>query len=214
MHDQQRGRSLDHEQDEFTEAGTECQPQTAASLAEKARQAKNRVTEQGADAMNRAKDKGRAFADEQKSHLGERIHNYGSAVRRAADQLREEKDPNIAHYADQIADRLDQAADYVRSSDPGKMMRDVENAARRRPEIFFGGMFVAGLVLARFLKASSERDDRYMAESEEEYWVEDTVYEESGMAQAAVPGAPYSSTLPQEPATGWSPDERPEANKI
>jgi gas vesicle protein len=215
MQDQQTGRRLDHEQHEFAEPGTDCQPQSATSLKEKAQQAKSRVAEQGAEAINRAKDKGRAFADDQKNHLGERIHGYGSAVRRAADKLREERDPNIAHYAEMVADRLDEAADYVRTSDPSKVLRDVENAARRRPEIFFGGMFVAGLVLARFLKASSERDDSYMAEPENDYWVEDSGYEEESAEVA--PMGQYPAAMPAAPASEWSDSaqgQRPEAGRI
>ena len=71
-----------------------------------------------------------------------------------------------------VAEKLEQAADNVQSRDPGMILHDVERAARRRPEIFFGGMFLAGLVLSRFLKASSERDDSYNAETSDDYWVE------------------------------------------
>jgi hypothetical protein len=35
----------------------------------------------------------------------------------------------------------------------------VEGFARRQPELFFGGMFLAGLAVARFLKASQPRPD-------------------------------------------------------
>jgi len=146
---------------------------TSATIKDKARETKDRVMSKGSEAINRAKERGRSVADEQKNHLGERIHGYSSAVRRSAQQLREDQDPNIAHYAEAIADKIDQAADYVQSRDPGMILRDVENVARRRPEMFFGGMFLAGLVLARFLKASNQRDDDYGSESDEDYWVED-----------------------------------------
>jgi hypothetical protein len=146
---------------------------TSTTIKEKARETKDRVMSKGSEAINRAKERGRSVADEQKNHLGERIHGYSSAVRRSAQQLREGEDPNIAHYAEAIADKIDQAADYVQSRDPGMILRDVENAARRRPEIFLGGMLLAGLVLGRFLKASNQRDDTYASESDEDYWVED-----------------------------------------
>ena len=148
------------------------------TIKEKAREAKDRVLSKSGEALNKAKERTRSVADEQKNRLGERIHGYSSAFRRTADKLRDEQDPNIAHYTEMIADRIDQAADYVQSRDPGMLLRDVENAARRRPEIFFGGMLLAGLVLGRFLKASSHRDDDYENESDEEYWVEDEAQEE------------------------------------
>jgi hypothetical protein len=34
-------------------------------------------------------------------------------------------------------------------------VRDTESFARRRPEVFLGGTILAGLMLARFLKASA-----------------------------------------------------------
>ncbi|MGZ8940695.1 MAG: hypothetical protein ACXW32_15935, partial [Limisphaerales bacterium] len=129
------------------------------SVKQKAKQTKDKVLEKGSEAIHQAKDKTRSFAEDRKSQLGERIHGYSSSVRRAANKLRDEEDPNIAHYADVVAEKLDQAADYVQSREPGMILHDIEKAARRRPEIFFGGMFLAGLVLSRFLKASSERDD-------------------------------------------------------
>lgn len=156
--------------------------EATASVKQKAKQTKDTVLEKGSEAISQAKDKTRTFAEERKSQLGERIHGYGSSIRRAADKLRDEEDPNIAHYADVVADKLDQAADYVQSRDPGMILRDVERAARRRPEIFFGGMFLAGLVLSRFLKASSERDTDYNAENDEDYWVEDSYQEDSSMS--------------------------------
>ena len=158
--------------DRSTATLAEKSREATASVKQKAQQTKERALNKGTEAIHQAKDKTRAFAEDRKSQLGERIHGYGSAVRRAADKLRDEEDPNIAHYAEVVAEKLDQAADYVQSRDPGMILHDVERAARRRPEIFFGGMFLAGLVLSRFLKASSERDDSYNAETSDDYWVE------------------------------------------
>lgn len=182
MQDENSGQGLDFRSEQFQPgyggegaSGIENQSRTGA-IKEKARETKDRVLSKGSDAMRQAKERTRSMADERKNQLGERIHGYGSSIRRAADKLREEKDPNIAHYAEMIADRIDQAGDYLQSRDPGMLLRDVENAARRRPEIFFGGMFLAGLLVARFLKASEQRDDVYTNESDEEYWVEDEAY--------------------------------------
>ena len=203
MQDQGSGLNSGPGVDEFQETSTnrvtdnlaQKSRDAGASVKQKARQTKDRLMDKGTEAAHQAKDRTRAFAEDRKSQLGERIHGYGSAVHRAAEKLREEQDPNIAHYADMVAERLDQAADYVQSRDPGMILRDVENAARRRPEIFFGGMFLAGLVIARFLKASSQRDDTYIAESEEEYWVEDNSTEDYTGADSITP----EDSLPENP---------------
>lgn len=175
---------------------------TRGSIKQKARETKERVMSKGSDAIHQAKDQTRAFADDRKHQLGERIHGYGSAVRRAADKLRDEEDPNIAHYADIVAEKLDQCGDYFQSRDPGAILRDVENAARRRPEIFFGGMFLAGLMLSRFLKASNQRSDEsgYAYESEyesnagdEDYWVEEPYAAEMGGAEQPTMRTDYTA---------------------
>jgi hypothetical protein len=140
---------------------TERMRESASSLKESVRDASSRARDMSREAAQRAQDKGRHFADERKAHLASRLTGGGEAVRRAADKLRDENDPNIARYADMIADNLNRVGQYVRERDLASMYHDVERAARRRPEIFFGGLFVAGLAVARFLKASSQnRDNR------------------------------------------------------
>jgi hypothetical protein len=57
------------------------------------------------------------------------------------------------------ADRLDDVARFIGDSDVRSLVREVERAARRRPELFLGGMFLVGLGISRFLKASSRSDD-------------------------------------------------------
>lgn len=222
MQDQGSGLNTGPGVDEFqeTDSGNRVTDNLAqksreagASVKQMAKQTKERVLNKGSEAVHQARDRTRAFADERKSQLGERIHGYGSAVHRAADKLRDEKDANIAHYADMVAERLDQAADYVQSRDPGMMLRDVENAARRRPEIFFGGMFLAGLVLSRFLKASGERsagDDTYTAESDEEYWVEDNYEEDSITPEDSTPENPTTFATPA--ADEWRGSTQPGGN--
>lgn len=185
-----------------------------ATLKDKARQTKDRVMNKGSDTLQQAREKSRTFADDRKNQLGERIHGYGSAVHRAAEKLRDEQDPNIAYYADMVAEKFDQAADYLQSRDPGAIFRDIENAARRRPEIFFGGMFLAGLVLARFLKASGERHESY-SESNEDYWVEEPY---AGATDTGYAGystqedMPHMATSPTDFGGEWKGSTQPGGN--
>jgi hypothetical protein len=57
------------------------------------------------------------------------------------------------------ADRLEGAARYIGDSDVRSLVRQVEQAARRRPELFLGGMFLLGLGVSRFLKSSSRSEN-------------------------------------------------------
>lgn len=118
-----------------------------------------------AEAARRLREFGhRAFCD-QKERVAEEVGTVSSAIRRAADRLSGEHDRNLAEYAEAAAEHLDRMERYLRERSPGQMYHDLEGFARRRPELVVGGMFVAGVTLARLLK--SKRPGRSSAYSGE-----------------------------------------------
>ncbi|MFN7141200.1 MAG: hypothetical protein ACK4UN_17870 [Limisphaerales bacterium] len=112
------------------------------------------VKEAGAETMRRTKQEGEAIFQEQKHHVAETMHHCCDALRGAARELREKNDANIASFAETIAERLDKTSNYLDGKQLQEIRNDVENFARQQPHIFYGGMFVAGLALSRFFKAS------------------------------------------------------------
>ncbi|HEX6986109.1 MAG TPA: hypothetical protein VF170_12080, partial [Planctomycetaceae bacterium] len=54
---------------------------------------------------------------------------------------------------------------WLRSKDAGEMVRGCGEFTRRHPEVVLGGLFLAGVALARFLKASDRRDEEFDRES-------------------------------------------------
>jgi hypothetical protein len=122
-----------------------------------AQEVADRVKEQAKQTGNTIKEQSRGFLNEQKRRVGAEIKNYSAAARGAAERLEHESDTNLAQYVSTAADRLDRLGSRIQERDVGQLVDDVEEIARRRPEVFFGGMFVAGLAMARFLKASKQR---------------------------------------------------------
>ena len=120
----------------------------------------DRVKEQARKAGDQIKEQGRTFLEEQKSRVATEIQAYSTAARRAADRLEEGSDTQLSGYVASAADRLERLGSRIEERDLGGLVDDVEDIARRRPEVFFGGMFVAGLVAARFLKASKQKRER------------------------------------------------------
>ncbi len=104
-------------------------------------------------AADRAKQKVAQVADEQKDAAADKIGGYGSRLRDTA-RSAEAEDPNIAHFANEAADRLESVANYVRDADITRLKEDAVVAARRHPALFMGGMLVAGLVIGNLVKAS------------------------------------------------------------
>jgi hypothetical protein len=117
--------------------------------------------------FSRAKEEAGRLASEKKTETAERIGNYGAAIHSSAKSL-EEKDPNIAWLTHRAAERLESVADYVRNRDFGALRSDAEDFARRHPVAFFGGLFLAGLVLGNVLKASTSTQNGSTAASDDE----------------------------------------------
>jgi len=107
-----------------------------------------------ASATSQAKDKVAEFADEGKTAAADKVAGYSDRLREAARSAEQDEDSNIAHFADRAADRLEQAADYVRDADFNRLREDATQVARRHPALFMGGMLVAGVVLGNLAKAS------------------------------------------------------------
>ena len=89
--------------------------------------------------------------------LAERLGGVAAALRDAGRRLDQEVADGLGDVVGRAAQRVERASGYVRRSEPRDMARDVEDFARRRPAAFLGGSFVAGLLLARFLKSSGGR---------------------------------------------------------
>lgn len=130
-----------------------------------ANQAVEHAREAARDTTQRIREQGASLATAQKERAAEELSHFSRAIHRAAETLHEEGDHNIADYADLTAERIDQATNYLRERELGGLVDDAEEATRRRPELVYGGLFVAGLALSRFLKASS-RNRRRVSQSD------------------------------------------------
>lgn len=133
-----------------------------AALTDRVRQQASGVADQARraalDAGERIRHQGRDLASRQLGWAAEELHHVSEAVHEAAGKLRAERDEHVAQYADVVGEQIDRVAQYLRNADPIDMIGGARDFARRRPEVFYGGMFVAGLAVARFLKASSRRE--------------------------------------------------------
>jgi len=94
------------------------------------------------------------IADQRRTQAADQVGRVGQTLHNTARSM-EEEDPNIAHYAHRIADRIDNVADYVRNHDFASLKNDAADLARRHPVAFLGGLFVAGLVIGNVVKAGA-----------------------------------------------------------
>ncbi len=126
------------------------------NISASARDAAAHLKSAASDTAARARDEVQRVAAEKKSAAAERLGGYSSAIHESARSL-EEQDPNLAWFTHRAADRLQGIADYVRDRDFQDLRHDAGDVARRHPALFFGGLFVAGLLVGNLLKASARR---------------------------------------------------------
>jgi hypothetical protein len=96
--------------------------------------------------------------DEQKNKAADGLGGIADVFRSASNELRNENE-TLASYVDAASDQMRRFADQIREKGVADMIDDVHAFARRRPALFIGGAFLIGLGIARFLKASADRQD-------------------------------------------------------
>ena len=111
-------------------------------------------------AVRNAQDTGQNFVKSQKESLANRFSEYAQAVQSMSEKLRGDDDNILATPVEKAAGSLNRISDYLRDKEPAELLDDLESLARRKPELVFGGLFVAGFAAARFLKASHRQSPR------------------------------------------------------
>jgi hypothetical protein len=144
-------------------------------------------------AMGQARGRLSEQVDQRSTQAGERIAGTASDVRSIAEELRNQGKDGPATLADQVAGQADRVGDYLKGASGDRILRDVEDFARRQPWLVAAGGLALGFAASRFLKASSSR--RYQA-SHEGYG--DGSY---GRAYADTYSTRYETDLPYAPST-------------
>jgi hypothetical protein len=99
--------------------------------------------------------------DQRSTQAGQQVNTVADDVRSVADQLRSQGKDTPARYAQQAAEKVQGAGQWLEQADGDQILRDVEGFARRNPWAVAAGGLVVGLAASRFLKASSS--ERYRA---------------------------------------------------
>jgi hypothetical protein len=131
----------------------------AAKLADDAK-------EQTAELAGQARQHVSTLIADQKQIAAERLGSFAGMLRDAAQTLeKHDVGDSIGSYTNRAADQIDAISKYVRTTSFQTMLGDAGQFARRRPEVFLGGTLLAGLLVARFLKASTPRNTQAMRQA-------------------------------------------------
>jgi hypothetical protein len=121
-------------------------------LAADAREETTRVASQ-------AKEQATQLAARATEQTAQRLTSLAAALRQAAQQLETDDAAGFGRYAGVAADQVDKVSGYLSGRDLGQLVRDTQTFARRHPDLFLGGAFVAGVMLARFIKSSAPQSE-------------------------------------------------------
>lgn len=139
----------------------------ASKAAERLGESAEQATSVAIEKVRQVRDEAQSGIEHQRDQVAERIRRL-SGVLRAGSQTLSTDDPLAQQLFDTAGERIEQVADYIGNITPGGLADDVTSLARRRPGLFFGGSFILGLALGRFVKSSAsvasgsyEADDEY-----------------------------------------------------
>lgn len=122
---------------------------------EQAKNLASQAKDETVKAAGQARDQVSRLVSERKDQTAERLGGLAGALRDTAHKLQEQDGEGFGQYADRAAEQVERLSNYLKDHDLQGFVRDTETFARRRPDLFLGGTFLAGLALARFLKSSA-----------------------------------------------------------
>ena len=138
---------------ESTGDGGSTTDQVKDQVKEKAQVAQDKARGAMGEARGRISDR----VDQRSTQAGERIAGTASDVRSIADELRSQGKDAPANLAEQVASQADRVGDYLKGASGDRILRDVEDYARRQPMLVAAAGLALGFAASRFLKASSGR---------------------------------------------------------
>jgi hypothetical protein len=119
----------------------------------------SKLRDTAATAARGLRRQGLAAIDGQKHRVGAEVVALADAVHSAGERLAADGDQTLARYVNAAADGIDRVSDYLKGQELQDMARDVRQFVRDHPFLVFGGCFLAGVALARLLKAQPPEDD-------------------------------------------------------
>jgi len=129
---------------------------------EKARHAvgevSHRARQRAAEAANVANQRVTHSLDSQKDRVASRLSRIATSIRDSVQCFADNDEEVLGQYVELAADRLEDVGDYLQEHTFDDLRHETATFLRRHPEVGLAGAFIGGLLIARFLRASSTHD--------------------------------------------------------
>jgi hypothetical protein len=140
-----------------TEPGYGTEGSTTDQVKDQVKEKAQVAQDKARGAMGQARGRISDQVDQRSTQAGERVAGTASDVRSIADELRNQGKDAPAKLAEQVAGQADRVGDYLKGASGDRILRDVEDFARRQPMLVAAAGLALGFAASRFLKASSGR---------------------------------------------------------
>jgi hypothetical protein len=119
-----------------------------------------RAKTKASETIEEAERRGKSNVAAQKDRAAEQAGKLSNVLGQASEKLREQGEPSLARYTEQIASSINGLAERFRERSVDELLRDTRDLARREPTLFLAGSVAVGFAISRFFKASSTAADR------------------------------------------------------
>lgn len=130
---------------------------TTEQAKEKVQETAQQVQQKAHEVKGQASDRVRQELDNRSKQAGSQLQFTADAMRRTGEQLKGEGKEGPAKVTTVVADRAERLGNYMTDANADKILRDVEDFARRQPWLVAVGGVTLGFLASRFVKASSSR---------------------------------------------------------
>jgi hypothetical protein len=131
----------------------ESQRQTSEQMSSAAQTAGDAAKKAG----EQARHEGMRVLNMEKSAAAHELGKVGSALENAAHKLHEDRSP-IADWADTTARMVQDASHSLSERRIEDLMGTLNSYARQHPALVIGGLFVTGVAVSRFFRATSPEE--------------------------------------------------------
>lgn len=122
---------------------------------DKAQEVAGQAQEKAREAAGKAQEGIRQQIQDRSTQAGERVGSTAQDLRSVGEELRKQGKQGPAKLADRAAEQTEKVGSYLKDKDPDELLKDAEEFGRQRPWAVLAGGVAAGILAARFLKASS-----------------------------------------------------------
>lgn len=120
------------------------------------------VAEQAKDQLRETVDKFKTDSiDRPKENLSDRMNSVARAIRRTAEELRNDGESTMASPMDRLAESIDSFSESLRNQRPTEIISRVERMGRENPGALFGTFAAVGFLMSRGIRSGIESHREY-----------------------------------------------------